>query len=79
MKNKTVVPTQTITFHDTKFGMSKSNSGDIFVVDIGITEFIDQSCGPGELRLFPDFNPINKNEENVRFDCFGGGFNRGDH
>ena len=37
MKNKTVVPTQTITFHDTKSGMSKSNSGDIFVTDIGIT------------------------------------------
>ena len=73
LKNKTVVPTQTITFHDTKFGMSKSNSGDIFVVDIGITEFIDQSCGPGELRLFPDFNPNNHKGENGRLAIVGGG------
>ena len=73
LKNKTVVPTQTITFHDTKFGMSKSNSGDIFVVDIGITEFIDQSCGPGELRLFPDFNPNNHKGENGKVAIVGGG------
>ena len=73
MKNNTVVPTQTITFHDTKFGMSKSNSGDIFVVDIGITEFIDQSCGPGELLLFPDFNPNNHKGENGRVAIVGGG------
>ena len=73
LKNKTVVPTQTITFHDTKSGMSKSNSGDIFVVDIGITEFIDQSCGPGELRLFPDFNPNNHKGQNGRVAIVGGG------
>ena len=73
LKNKTVVPTQTVTFHDTKFGMSKSNSGDIFVVDIGITEFIDQSCGPGELRLFPDFNPNNHKGENGKVAIVGGG------
>ena len=52
LKNKAVVPTQTITFHDTKLGMSKNNSGDVFVVDIGITEFIDQSCGPGNCAYF---------------------------
>ncbi|MFL2943874.1 MAG: NAD(P)H-hydrate dehydratase [Candidatus Poseidoniales archaeon] len=73
LKNKTVVPTQTITFHDTKSGMSKSNSGDIFVTDIGITEFIDQSCGPGELRLFPDFNPNNHKGQNGRVAIVGGG------
>ena len=73
LKNKTVVPTQTITFHDTKSGMTKSNSGDIFVVDIGITEFIDQSCGPGELRLFPDFNPNNHKGQNGRVAIVGGG------
>ena len=73
LKNKTVVPTQTITFHDTKSGMSKSNSGDIFVADIGITEFIDQSCGPGELRLFPDFNPNNHKGQNGRVAIVGGG------
>ncbi len=73
MKNKTVIPTQTITFHDTKFGMSESNSGDIFVVDIGITEFIDQSCGPGELCLFPDFNPNNHKGENGKVAIVGGG------
>ena len=66
LKNKTVVPSQTITFHDAKLGMSKRNSGDIFVADIGITEFIDQSCGPGELHLFPDFNPNNHKGENGR-------------
>lgn len=73
MKNKAVIPTQTITFHDTKFGMSESNSGDIFVVDIGISEFIDQSCGPGELCLFPDFNPNNRKGENGKVAIVGGG------
>ena len=73
LKNKTVVPTQTITFHDTKSGMSKSNSGDIFVVDIGITEFIDQSCGKGELRLFPDFITKNHKVQNARGPIVGGG------
>ena len=73
LKNKAVVPTQTITFHDTKLGMSKNNSGDVFVVDIGITEFIDQSCGPGELRLFPDFNPNNHKGENGKVAIVGGG------
>ena len=34
MKSKTVIPTQTLTFHDTKSGMNQSNSGDIFVADI---------------------------------------------
>ena len=73
MKNKTVIPTQTLTFHDTKDGMNQSNSGDIFVADIGITDLVDQSCGPGELRLFPDFNPNNHKGKNGKVAIVGGG------
>ena len=73
MKNKTVIPTQTLTFHDTKSGMNQSNSGDIFVADIGIAEFVDQSCGPGELCLLPDFNPDNYKGKNGKVAIVGGG------
>ena len=73
MKSKTVIPTQTLTFHDTKLGMSESNSGEIFVADIGISEFIDDSCGPGELCLFPNFVPDNHKGDNGKVAIVGGG------
>ena len=73
MKSKTVIPTQTLTFHDTKFGMSESNSGEIFVAEIGISEFIDDSCGPGELCLFPNFVPDNHKGDNGKVAIVGGG------
>jgi len=73
MKSKTVIPTQTLTFHDTKLGMSESNSGEIFVAEIGISEFIDDSCGPGELCLFPNFVPDNHKGDNGKVAIVGGG------
>jgi len=50
--NLVVKPNYTITFHDTKEGMNKDNSGNIIIVDIKIpTEAVDY-VGPGELSVY---------------------------
>lgn len=47
-----ITPQFTITFHDIKKGMNKENSGEIHVVDIGISKEALSSVGPGELSVF---------------------------
>ncbi|RLF28402.1 MAG: bifunctional ADP-dependent NAD(P)H-hydrate dehydratase/NAD(P)H-hydrate epimerase [Thermoplasmata archaeon] len=47
-----VKPDYTITFHDIKHGMSRENSGEIRVVDIGIPEEAVRFVGPGELSVY---------------------------
>tara|TARA_B110000014_G_C20121378_1_gene594419 strand:+ start:1684 stop:3054 length:1371 start_codon:yes stop_codon:yes gene_type:complete len=72
-KKTSVVPTQTLTFHDMKTGMNSRTCGEIFVVDIGITSEIDEYCGPGELELFPKFD-VNKHKgQNGKVAIIGGG------
>jgi NAD(P)H-hydrate epimerase len=46
-------PTMTVTFHDTKMGMSDKNSGKIVEVDIGIPKDAERFTGPGELVYYP--------------------------
>ncbi len=71
--NTSVVPTQTITFHDLKKGMTDESCGEVIVVDIGITEEIDEYCGPGELELFPS-SDLNKHKgQNGTVAIVGGG------
>ena len=73
LTNTSVIPTQTITFHDLKTGMNEKTCGEIFVLDIGITGDIDESCGPGELELFPKFNSNKHKGQNGKVAIIGGG------
>ena len=72
--NTKVKPDYTITFHDIKIGMTKENSGDIKIVDIGIPKKAVEYVGPGELSTY---YPIPKKEshkgENGRLLVVGGG------
>lgn len=47
-----IKPDYTITFHDIKTGMSKENSGNIKIVDIGIPKKAIEFVGPGELTTY---------------------------
>ena len=73
MKKTSVLATQTLTFHDKKIGMSTETCGDIFVADIGITDEVDECCGPGELELFPVFDPDKHKGQNGKVAVIGGG------
>jgi len=48
-----VKPAITITFHDTKEGMNKDNSGEILVMDIGIPKEACDNVGPGDMLRYP--------------------------
>ncbi len=50
--NITIKPDYTVTFHDIKIGMKKSNSGNIKIVDIGIPKKAIEYVGPGELITY---------------------------
>ena len=46
-------PDITVTFHDSKTGMTKKNSGRVVIGDIGIPKDAERFTGPGELTLIP--------------------------
>lgn len=48
-----VRPQVTVTFHASKAGMNRKNSGKIVVADIGIPEDAQTYCGPGDFSLLP--------------------------
>lgn len=48
-----VRPNLTITFHDIKEGMNKSNSGEILIKDIGIPTDAIKKTGPGDMLRYP--------------------------
>jgi NAD(P)H-hydrate epimerase len=50
--NTSIKPDYTITFHDIKNGMTKINSGNIKIVDIGIPKKAMEYIGPGELITY---------------------------
>lgn len=68
-----VKPQATITFHDMKLGMKKSNCGEIFVKDVGFSSEVDELTGPGELLLFPDFDSKKHKGQNGKVAVIGGG------
>ncbi len=68
-----VKPSQTITFHEKKLGMDEISCGEIFVVDVGFSSDIDEFTGPGELLLFPDFDPKKYKGQNGKVAVIGGG------
>ena len=48
-----IEPDMTVTFHDVKDGMDESNSGRIFVADIGIPKEAYTDVGPGDVLRYP--------------------------
>jgi hydroxyethylthiazole kinase-like uncharacterized protein yjeF len=68
-----VHPDVTVTFHDVKEKMNKKNSGDIFVVDIGIPEDAQKFCGPGEFIYYPKPHSDSHKGDNGRLLIIGGG------
>jgi len=72
-KKCSVRPTHTLTFHDQKNGMNLENCGEIFVADVGISKNVDESCGPGELKLFPVFESHKHKGQNGKVAIIGGG------
>ncbi len=47
-----IIPTNTITFHDVKEGMNKTNCGTITIVDIGIPQKAVEYVGPGDVQVY---------------------------
>ena len=71
--NTSVIPDVTITFHDYKMGMNEDNSGIIVLHDVGFPKVIDEKTGPGELLLYPDFDPEKHKGQNGKVAIVGGG------
>ena len=71
--NNSVIPDVTITFHDYKMGMNEDNSGIIVLHDVGFPEDLDEKTGPGELLLYPDFDPEKHKGQNGKVAIIGGG------
>jgi hydroxyethylthiazole kinase-like uncharacterized protein yjeF len=71
--DKSVRPTVTVTFHDAKEGMTKDNSGEIVIVDIGIPPDAAKYVGPGEFVHYPIPSPDSHKGMNGRVLIVGGG------
>ncbi len=68
-----VEPEVTVTFHDVKEGMTKENSGQIVVKDIGIPKEAERFIGPGEFVYYPIPSPDSHKGMNGRVLIVGGG------
>ena len=68
-----VRPDLTVTFHDTKIGMTPENSGEIIVKDIGIPEEAGTHVGPGEFSYYPKNLPNSHKGDNGIVMVVGGG------
>jgi NAD(P)H-hydrate epimerase len=68
-----VDPDVTVTFHDVKEGMTKENSGQIVVRDIGIPKEAEEFIGPGEFAYYPIPSPDSHKGMNGRVLIIGGG------
>ena len=68
-----VHPKMTVTFHDVKENMSKENSGEIMIADIGIPEDAGRFLGPGEFAFYPKPKTDSHKGDNGRLLVIGGG------
>lgn len=68
-----VRPDHTVTFHDEKVGMSKKNSGNIVVKDVGIPTEAVKYVGPGEFVYYLIPGKDSHKGENGRVLIIGGG------
>ncbi len=67
-------PKITVTFHDIKYGMTKRNSGEIIIKDIGIPLEASQFTGPGDLQVYyPKSMSDSHKGDNGRILIVGGG------
>lgn len=72
-KTPAIKPKVTVTFHASKDGMNKNNSGKIIVADIGIPEEAVKYVGPGDFIYFPRPKPGSHKGANGRVLVIGGG------
>lgn len=68
-----VKPTITVTFHSLKEGMTKENSGEIVVRDIGLPAEAERYAGPGDLLFYPIPGAESHKGQNGRVLVVGGG------
>jgi len=68
-----VRPDLTVTFHDSKTGMTPENSGEIVITDIGIPEVAGTHVGPGEFSYYPENTPTSHKGDNGVVMVVGGG------
>lgn len=68
-----VKPYYTVTFHDEKAGMTKKNSGNIIIRDIGIPADAVKYVGPGEFVYYPIPGKDSHKGDNGRVLIIGGG------
>ncbi|MDP6157056.1 MAG: NAD(P)H-hydrate dehydratase [Candidatus Thermoplasmatota archaeon] len=69
----TVRPDLTVTFHETKIGMTHENSGEIVVKDIGVPEMAGTHVGPGEFGYYPKNSITSHKGDNGVVMVVGGG------
>lgn len=72
-KDVCIRPDFTVTFHDTKMGMDRRNSGEIVVVDIGVPSDAVKFVGPGEFVYYPIPGSDSHKGDNGRVLVIGGG------
>ena len=68
-----VRPVATVTFHDSKDGMTAENSGEIVIADIGIPEEASRRVGPGDMLRYPIPSKDSHKGQNGRLMIIGGG------
>ncbi len=68
-----VNPEVTVTFHAAKDGMTKENSGDIVVHDIGIPDKAVRQVGPGDMAWYPGHAKRSHKGDNGSVLVVGGG------
>lgn len=68
-----VMPALTVTFHDSKEGMTAENSGRILIADIGIPREAAEYTGPGEFSFYPMPARNSHKGQNGRLLIIGGG------
>lgn len=71
--SKAVKPKVTVTFHDIKEGMTRENSGEIIITDIGIPVDAEKYVGPGDFVYYPKPKESSHKGENGRLLIVGGG------
>ena len=68
-----VRPEMTLTFHDSKVGMTEENCGEIVIVDIGIPKKATTHVGPGDFVHFRENDPHSHKGQNGIVMVVGGG------
>ena len=68
-----VHPVATVTFHDIKEGMTRENSGEIIIADIGIPAEAVDATGPGDMLRYPVPGKCSHKGQNGRLMIVAGG------